>query len=136
MPTRYAKPSGHDLLGTDFAAQNDCLASLGYGYGVFFESDESSISHRSRLARMAWLTISVCFSINRLSASILYTVSVAVGLIQSLVTVASDDFSGEGGKRVFAQVFVELLGFGDFTALGAGCWVLGAGWGLCRSASV
>ena len=85
---------------------------------------------------MAWLTISVCFSINRLSASILYTVSVAVGLIQSLVTVASDDFSGEGGKRVFAQVFVELLGFGDFTALGAGCWVLGAGWGLCRSASV
>lgn len=134
MPTRYAKPSGHDLLGTDFAAQNDCLASLGYSYGVFFESDESSISHRSRLARMAWLTISVCFSINRLSASILSTVSIAAGLIQSLVTVASDDFSGEGDKRVFAQVFDELLGFGDFTALGAGCWA--SGWGLCRSASV
>lgn len=66
---------------------------------------------------------------SQLKAHSVVDVSIAAGLIQSLVTVASDDFSGEGGKRVFAQVFDELLGFGDFTALGAG-------WGLCRSASV
>lgn len=58
--------------------------------------------------------------------SVVADVSIAAGLIQSLVSVASDDFSGEGGKRVFAQVFDELLGFGDFTALGAG--LLGGGY--------
>ena len=58
--------------------------------------------------------------------SVVADVSITPGLVQSLVAVAGDDFSGEGGKRVFAQVFDELLGFGDFTALGAG--LLGGGY--------
>lgn len=57
--------------------------------------------------------------------SVVADISIAAGLGQSLVAVAGDDFSGEGGKRVFAQVLDELLGFGDFTALGAG--LLGGG---------
>lgn len=46
-------------------------------------------------------------------------------LTQSLVAIAGNDFCREGSGRVFAQMLYELLGFGDFTALGAG--LLGGG---------
>ncbi|MNJ79078.1 hypothetical protein D3C77_769890 [compost metagenome] len=57
--------------------------------------------------------------------SVVADVSVASRLTQALVTVASDNFSGEGGERVFTQVLDELLGFVDFAPLGR--WLFGGG---------
>ena len=58
--------------------------------------------------------------------SVVADVSIAAGLTQSLVAIAGNDFCREGSERVFAQMLYELLGFGDFTALGAG--LLGGGY--------
>lgn len=51
--------------------------------------------------------------------TIVADVSIASRLIQTLVALVSDDFSGESGEGVFAQMFDDLLGFAYLATLGS-----------------